>query len=75
MEKIIKMLGYFMGIFIYMLLIFLISCANKVPTNENDLKPGRPRYQSESNIELNKWIEEEWPIKKDSVKIKNKNEL
>jgi len=43
---------------IILLLLLLSSCSPKVTPEP---KPGRPRYQSQSNIELNKWIEEEWP--------------
>ena len=48
------------------LLILMLGCAPQITPTEPDidLKPGRPRYQSQSNIELNKWIEEEWPRKK-----------
>ena len=48
---------------IILLLLLLTACSAKI-TPEPEPKPGRPRYQSQSTIELNKWIEEEWPKKK-----------
>ena len=45
---------------LFLLILLLFSCSPQLPPPSTTIKH-RARYESQSNKDLQKWIEEEWP--------------